>query len=58
MKQVLSIALMSVFLSVAVLIGIDREVDRRDAVHDANCKSYGYGMNQWAKSKGLPEICP
>ena len=58
MKQVLSIALMSVFLSGAVLIGIDREVDRRDAVHGANCENYGYGMNQWAKSEGLPAICP
>lgn len=49
---------MSVFLEGAVLIGIDREVERRDAMHGANCESYGYGMNQWAKSEGLPEICP
>lgn len=58
MKQFLLIALMSSFLGVVVLIGIDREVDRRDAMRGENCKSYGYGMNQWAKSKGLPEICP
>ena len=58
MKQFLLIALMSSFLGVVVLIGIDREVDRRDAMRGENCKNYGYGMNQWAKSKGLPEICP
>lgn len=58
MKQVLSIALMYAFLIGAVLVGIEREVDRREAVHVENCKSYGYGMNQWARSEGLPAICP
>ena len=58
MKQFLLIALMSFFLGGAVLIGIDREVDRRDAVRGENCKNYGYGMNQWAKSEGLPAVCP
>ena len=57
MKQVLSITLMSVFLSGAVLVGIGREVDRRGAVHVENCKSYGYGMNQWARSEGRPDVC-
>ena len=55
----LSIALMSVFLSGAVLIGIDREVEKASTLCMARTvRTYGYGMNQWAKSEGLPVIGP
>ena len=50
---------MSVFHSGAVLIRLIGEVDRRDAVHERELETFGYGMNQWAKSEGsLPAICP
>ena len=58
MKQALSIALMSVFLSGAVLVGVSRETQRREVVHESDCQIYGYGMNKWARSEGRPEVCP
>ena len=41
----------------AFLIGMDREVARREAQTQANCQHYGAEMNQWAAERGLEQPC-
>ena len=57
MKQGLAIALLCGFFIGVLQTTISREVERRAAVHVEDCQSYGYGMNQWARSEGRPDVC-
>jgi len=49
----LLVVAMAASLSVALMIGIDREALRRQAHTAAMCKDYGAAMNNWARQKNL-----
>lgn len=59
MKQtgsILCAAAMALFLSYALMAGIDREAARQQASTQAMCKSYGAAMNEWARQSNLKSL--
>lgn len=55
--ELMTYALIIVFLVGGILVGIDQELARRDRALIYDCARFGQAMNNWNRQHNLPEVC-
>jgi hypothetical protein len=56
-KDLILIPVILVILICSLWIGMGREIERKNAVTQYNCKYYGHAMNNYNRQHNMPVVC-